>query len=114
MLKMTAAELPCTKLGPLHVEDSCGLVYLRGPWRWYQDLSWCMGELDGAHSLWWDAMVTLNAGDKDLVLPQLNVLDIVDSLWKTLPFKRSGWGGWGGSKGSRRGEGRYNCDWNAK
>lgn len=56
--------------------------------------------------LWWDAMVTLNARDKDLVLPQLNVPDLVDSLWKTLLFGSSGWGwvvwearGPGGGKG---------------
>lgn len=35
--------------------------------------SWCMSQLVGAHSLQWDAMPNLNAGERDLVLPQLNV-----------------------------------------
>ena len=41
-------------------------------------------------------MLSLNAGGRDVVLPQLNVPGFVDSPWETLPFLRSGWGwiGW--------------------
>lgn len=42
----------------------------------------------------------------DLVLPQLDVLDFVYSLWKVLPFLRSGWVvGLGGVAGGSRRDG---------
>lgn len=49
---------------------------------------------------------------RDLVLPQLTVLDSVDSPWKALPFRRSGWeAGWGryGNKEGRGGKGNCGC-----
>lgn len=36
-------------------------------------------------------MVSLNAAGRGLILPQLNVIDIVDSSWESLPIGRSGW-----------------------
>lgn len=49
---------------------------------------------NGAHSLWWDARLSFDGGGRGLVLPQLNMSDIVDSPWE-------GWmgDGWGGGVG---------------
>ena len=41
-------------------------------------IPWSMSKLIGAHSLWWDAMLSLDVGARDLVLAQLNVPVFVD------------------------------------
>lgn len=59
-----------------------------------------------AYSLWWGALLSLDAGERDLVLPQLDVSGFVDSA---LPFLGSGWvwGDWrrGGEVGAWEGWG---------
>lgn len=37
-----------------------------------------------------DALFSLDAGGRGLVLPQLDVSDFVDSLWEALLFLKSG------------------------
>ena len=68
-----------------------------------------MSWLSEAHSWWWDALLSLNAGGmQGLVLPQLNVPGFVDSPLEALPFLRSEWEGrsWEEPGGSRRRRGR--------
>lgn len=36
--------------------------------------------------LWWDDLLNIDAGGRDLVLPQLNVTGFVDFSWEALPF----------------------------
>lgn len=41
--------------------------------------------LIGVHFLWWDAKISLNAGDKEgLVLPHLYLPEFVDIQWEPL------------------------------
>ena len=39
-----------------------------------------------------DGFLSLDTGGKDVVLPQLDMPDFVDSPWEALCFLRSGWG----------------------
>ena len=47
---------------------------------------WCMNSLIEAHSLWWDSTVSINVGKRDLVLPQLNIVDFVYILYYGSPY----------------------------
>lgn len=74
-----------------------------------------MDQLVGAHSLWWDAMLGLDAERRDLVLPQLKsaptMSDFVDFSGEPLPTGRNGWNyGWG----DQRKDVEENCGWNIK
>ena len=56
-------------------------------------------------------MLSLDIGERDLVLPRNEVSDFVDSLWEALPFLRSRLGGGlGEGGGSRRMGGSGNGD----
>ena len=49
----------------------------------------CVGILMGI-ALDQDALLSLDAGGRGLVLPQLNMPGFVDSLWEPLPIGKSG------------------------
>ena len=49
-------------------------------------------------------MVSLDTGERDQVLPQLDVSGVINSPWEALPFLRSKWG-CGGVKVGGEGEG---------
>lgn len=70
--------------------------------------------LVGAISIWWDALLSLDAGGWVLVLAQLNMSGFVDSPWEVLPFLKSGWRNTLGEGGDRRSRGRENCGWYIK
>ena len=52
----------------------------------------CLYWLFGTHFLWRDTLLILNIVGRDLVLPQMNVLDFGDFLWEALPSLSSGMG----------------------
>lgn len=56
----------------------CNLVGLWNTWQWNQDPS-LVHELFEAHSIWCDALLNLNSEASGLVVPQVNVLRVVDS-----------------------------------
>lgn len=58
-------------------------------------------------------MLSLNAGDRDLALPQRHGPGFVDSRWEPLPFLVEWMGGRfvGGGSGQ---DGKEKCDWNVK
>lgn len=61
------------------------------------------------------AKFSLNAGERGLILPQLNGPGIVDSLLEPLPFGRNGFGGGEvGYEEEWRKSGRENCGWHIK
>lgn len=53
---------------------------------------WCMSWLFGAQSLWWDGLISLDAGrwrgGGSLVLPELDVPGFINFPWEGLPFLR--------------------------
>ena len=52
-----------TEQGPLHVSNSCMAWAVRGaPSSGTRIYPWCVNWLFGAHSLWWDALLSLDAG----------------------------------------------------
>ena len=40
---------------------------------------WCMSWVFGAHSLWWDTLLSLDAAESGLALPQLGMPGLADS-----------------------------------
>lgn len=64
-----------------------------------------------------DALLSLDAKGRRLVLPQLNVPGFVNFAWEALPFWRIRWGWvrdmWRGGESKRR-NGRGNCGWYVK
>lgn len=61
------------------------LIYLRGPWQWYQNLVLVRKLAIWSPFLMVDILLCLDAGGRVGVLPQLYVLGLDDSL----PFLRS-------------------------
>lgn len=88
-----------TKLGSLHV----GTVEYPGLYKGSCRICiWWMRWLFEAHSLWWEAFLSLDAARRALVLPQLNVLMLhgrpyslwgVDGEWFAGKCEGVGWGG---------------------
>ena len=52
-----------------------------------------MNWLFGAHSLWGDTLLSLDTGERGLILPQLSIPDFIDSPTEALPLLRSESGG---------------------
>ena len=50
----------------------------------------CKNWLFGAHVIWRDTLLSLDAEGRDLVLPQVDIANFVDSSWEALSFLRSG------------------------
>lgn len=84
-----------TQLGPPYVGENgeactiCGIFGSRNG-----IYPWCMSQLVAVHSLWWEAMFSLNSGGRSLVVPQLNVPELVDigmSGWQLIQCQ--GWEG---------------------
>lgn len=90
--RLTTMSLHGMKLDPPYLRDSTedwttlGITGSR-----IRIYSWCINQLVGAYSLWWDAMFRLNAGGRDLILPQLNVPQLVDYPSEALLIEKSGW-----------------------
>lgn len=52
--------------------------------------SQCLNWLFVAHFLWRDTLLSLDTVGRDLILPQSDVPDFVDSQWEALPSLRRG------------------------
>lgn len=99
---------------PLHVGHSCVAWSVWGAsgcgTRIYP---WCTSWLFGAHSLGWNALLSLDIAGRDLVLPQLTLPGFSGSPWEAIPFLRSerGVGGLGRKKVGKQEEGKEGEVW---
>lgn len=99
-------------------QQLCSLIYLWGPWQRDQDLSLVPELVVWSPLPMVDALLSLNAGWRGVVLLQLNVPCFVDYPWEKGPTLPERWMGdglagcrWGGS---RRKRGRSNYGWYTK
>lgn len=106
-----------TKVGPLHVCDSCAAW----PFRVARDSGtrmypWCLSCLSGAHSLWWYDFFSLDTGAKGWVNFNLRFQGLLTLHGRPCSF----WGVDGGrvsvevGRGAGRRDGSGNCGWYVK
>lgn len=101
------------KLGTLYVGDSCVAWSLcEAPGSVFRIFPSYMSCLFAVYSQWWDALLSLDVGGRDLVLSQLGVSDFIfdslNSFWEV-------YGGWRGmGVGDEEGDQWFVCKVNTK